>query len=271
MAKNTIIAWATDTLNYYTWNCNKVSEGCKNCYAAAMAARFPANSARLAFDGAPNWRNNAMKELRRLKSGAVVFVNSMSDTYHEKAPVKFAHWIHNLAAYERPDVTFLLLTKRPERALALSPHLIFPPNLWVGTSVESSDYLWRLQYLLQIPAAGHFVSAEPLLGSLTGIDTYLRGYKYFDTQGEPHFIPGLKWVIVGGESGDNRRPFNKDWAREIRDMCIRARVPFMFKQGSHRLSERDKDLDGQEWNESPFVIEKRQPVTTPATVQPQLL
>lgn len=259
--KDTNIAWATDTLNPYTWNCKKVSPGCANCYASALSARFPKNSAGGVFNGVPVWRDNVYKELRALKPGAVVFVNSMSDTYIEGVPVEYVHRIHNWAAYIRPDVTFLLLTKRPERALALSRFLIYPPNLWVGTSVEHPDYLWRLQYLLQIPAAGHFLSAEPLLESLSpGLDTYLRGFKYFDTQGDSHYIPGLKWCIVGAESGDDRRPFNKDWAREIRDLCQKRNVPFMFKQGSHRMSERDKDLDGRQWNESPFHIAKREPV-----------
>lgn len=285
MGKDTNIRWATDTLNFYTWNCNKVSPGCKNCYAEAMSERFPKNSAGGRFEGAPVWRNNAMKELKALKPGAVAFVNSMSDSYHEHAPLKYIHWIHNLAAYTRPDVTFLLLTKRPERALALSPHLIYPPNLWIGTSVESSDYLWRLDYLLQIPAAGHFVSAEPLLTALPGLMRYLKPqshrvirrvpfYAEADEYGADYYYSQPKrrlgWVIVGGESGDNRRPFNKEWAREIRDMCQRNNIPFMFKQGSARRSEQDKDLDGREWSESPFHIPKNEMVQAPVATGGQL-
>jgi protein gp37 len=237
----TIIRWATHSWNPYTWNCNKVSPGCKNCYAATLAERYGKK-----FDGAPQWRGaNAMKELLKFPAGSVLFVNSMSDTYHELVPTAWIHSIHNLAAYVRPDITFLLLTKRPERAYGLRHQLVWPKNLWLGTSVENDEYLWRLAYLTRTPASGRFVSAEPLLGSLKiGFEAYLSR--------------GINWVIVGGESGGNRRDFNKDWAREIRDMCIRTGVPFMYKQGSAFKSEQDKILDGREWSESPFtaIVEK---------------
>lgn len=270
----TNIQWASHTLNYYSWACTKVSPGCKNCYAKTLAERYGRN-----FDAPPQWRGkNAMRELRTMPAGSVVFVNSMSDTYHESAPVEWIHSIHN-AALIRPDVTFLLLTKRPERAYGLSKYLAYPPNLWVGTSVESAEYLWRLEYLLAIPAAGHFVSAEPLLGSLTGDrkaaskrvseglkyylsaeltdNSLLRQYATFK-QGDYEYSYArwrwntLKWVIVGAESGGNRRPFDLDWARELRDMTVGAGVPFMFKQGSAFKSEQERLLDGREWNETPF-------------------
>lgn len=247
----TTIEWASHTWNPYNWACRKVSPGCANCYAEFLAERRNGPGA---FNRAPEWRGaKAMQEIKRMPRGAVVFVNSMSDTYHEQARLAWIHSIHNTAAYVRPDVTFLLLTKRPERALALSRYLAYPPNLWVGTSVEHADYLWRLDYLLRIPAAGHFVSAEPLLGPLPGLRQYVQA--------------GLGWVIVGAESGAKRRPFDKDWARQIRDMCVREGVqqpahdtPFMFKQGSAYMSGQDRLLDGRTWDETPFSPRVHAPV-----------
>jgi protein gp37 len=248
----TTIEWASHTWNPYTWACRKVSPGCANCYAEFLAER---RSGPGAFNRAPEWRGaRAMQEIRRMPRGAVVFVNSMSDTYHEQARVSWIHSIHNIAAYLRPDVTFLLLTKRPERALALARTLTYPPNLWVGTSVENADYLWRLDYLLRIPAAGHFVSAEPLLGPLPGLRQYVQS--------------GLKWVIVGAESGAKRRPFDKAWARDIRDMCGRAGVAYMFKQGGAYASGQDRLLDGRTWDETPFTPRAQAVPAVPMPILP---
>jgi protein gp37 len=254
MSKTTI-EWASHTWNPYTWNCNKVSQGCKNCYAEALATRL-GRYAGTSFLDTPQLRASAYAELKTFKPGSVIFVNSMSDTYHESAKLEWIHSIHNTAA-ANPHLVFLLLTKRPERALALSSYLTYPENLWVGTSVEHADYLWRLDYLLKIPASGHFVSAEPLLGGLPGLPEYLT----------PTIRRrGLKWVIVGAESGANRRAFNLQWAREIRDMCQQANVPFMFKQGSHFKSGQERILDGRTWDETPVFVE---PVKEP--MQPKAI
>lgn len=243
----TNIRWASHTWNPYTWNCNKISPGCKNCYAAQRSEQYGyIHSAGRQFEGDPKLRGkNADKELLKFPPGAVVFVNSHSDTYHEGATPQMIHSIHNAAAYVRPDVTFLLLTKRPERALALAPHLAFPTNLWVGASIENEDYLRRLDDLLQIPAAGHFVSIEPQLSPLPGLKRYLK----------PN-AKALGWVIQGAESGAKRRPFDKAWAREVRDMCVEAETPYMFKQGSAFKSEQDRLLDGRTWDETPFDLVK---------------
>ena len=228
----TKIGWADETLNFFTHRCTPVSEGCKNCYMFTMAKRYGQDPY-----GAPEWRENAMKEYRALKPGEVVFVNSMSDTYHEGAPLEWIQRIHSLAA-QKPAVTFLMLTKRPERALELAPQLQWPANLWIGTSVEMRKYLHRSDTLLQIPAAGHFLSAEPLLESLGDIREYLNA--------------GLDWVILGAESGKNRREFDLVWAREVRDQCDEIGVPFMFKQGSHFKPGQNRLLDGRTWDETPF-------------------
>lgn len=251
----TNISWASHSWNPYSWNCNKVSPGCANCYAEALAHRRGG-----VFAGAPQPREGegVRRELHNLPAGSVVFVNSMSDTYHEGATLAMIHSIHNAAAYVRPDVTFLCLTKRPERALALSPILAWPENLWIGTSVENSDYLWRLSYLLQVPAAGHFVSIEPLLGPLPSLNAWLTDEDYL-TFGHIRLHP-IRWVIVGAESGPNRRIFKQDWARQIRNMCVATHTPFLYKQGSAYAPGSDRLLDGREWNESPFHLEKHESV-----------
>lgn len=250
----TTIEWASHSWNPYSWNCDKVSPGCAHCYAEALARRWGQQ-----FSGAPTTRGqSAWNELRSLPPGAVVFVNSMSDTYHEGASWQMIHSIHNAAAYSRPDVTFLVLTKRPERALGLSPLLAWPPNLWLGASVERNDYLWRLDYLLHTPAAGHFVSAEPLLGRLDLIQPYLYP-QYRIGRGGAIKRPALGWVIAGGESGAGRREFFKGWAAELQIQATAARIPFLFKQGSAYTPGQDRLLGGREWNESPFYLEKHDP------------
>lgn len=231
----TSIEWADKSLNFYTWSCNKVSEGCKNCYMMDRATRFNKPSPH----GTPEWRNNAIKEYNNLKPGEVVFVNSMSDTYHPGVPESWIQRIHNLAA-KRPDVIFLLLTKRPERLLDLSRVLEFPLNLFVGTSVEMNKYLHRIDTLLEVPAHGHFVSIEPLLEPLSlTLDMWQYGLS-------------LDWIIVGAESGKNRRVFDVQWARDIRDWCKKMHVPFMYKQGSALYSGKKRELDGRTWDETPY-------------------
>jgi len=241
MAK-TSIEWASHTFNPYTWNCTQVSPGCKNCYALERSRRYhgkPSNGADFT-TLPPVIRKKAWKELRKFPDGAVIFVNSHSDTYHEGVSIKTIHAAHQVAI-DHPHLTFLMLTKRIERVWYMRHLLAFPDNLWVGTSIESHDYIWRLDYLADIPSAGRFVSAEPLLDNIFFAE-------------HPAFQAGkINWVIAGAESGLNRRQFNEDWARQIRDDCIRYGVPFMFKQGSHRLSGRNRFLDGRTWDETPFA------------------
>ena len=263
MSKNrTNIEWADFTWNLLTWNCTKVSPGCRYCYAASLAAQYGGNNShQRRFEAPPTIRPKAWAEIRspkRIPPGSVVFVNSMADTFHPAVPDQVIHSIFNTALYTRPDVALLILTKRPERAYAMRDTLPWPKNLWLGTSVENSDYLWRLDYLLDTPAAGHFISAEPLLGPLTMLWPY-----FLPTSTASRSV--LDWVIVGGESGPNRRPFDRAWARDIRDMCQAANVPFMFKQGSALWPGRDRDLDGETWTQSPYFQ-----VTLPEDVMGQL-
>jgi protein gp37 len=236
MAK-TNIGWTDNSWNPYDWHCNKVSPGCKYCYAEALNNQYK----RGVFAGAPNWRENAVKELRTFKPGETVFVCTMSDTFHEGVPQA---WIHRIFALARqyPHLIFLLLTKRIERAAYLAPYLDWGPNIWIGTSVENADYLWRLDYLRGITqAAGRFVSFEPLLGSV----------------GKPN-LHNIQWAIVGGESGSKRRPFDKAWAADILRACDTTQ--FFFKQGSGFKPGQDRVLWNNTWSLIPpqFVQWKAQ-------------
>lgn len=234
----TNIEWADKSLNFYNWKCDKVSAGCKNCYMMAFARRMGKNPI-----GTPEWRKTARKEYLALKSGDVVFVNSMSDTYHEKVDRRYIHWIHNYI-WQRPDVTFLLLTKRPHIAYGMRHTLKWSPNLWLGTSIESPEVMYRLAFLVRTPAAGHFVSAEPLLSQLNGIEKYMTG----------HTVKKIDWLIAGAESGDNRRPMNLNWVRHLRNLSLQNNIPFMYKQGSHRFPSKNRVLDDRTWDESPFGV-----------------
>lgn len=232
MAK-TNIGWTDENWNAYTWNCNKVSPGCKHCYAEALAKRYGKT-----FTGAPEWSPNADKRLAAIKPGSTAFVNTMSDTYHEGASLEMIQRIHT-GVVSRPDVLFFLLTKRPERALALANELPWPDNLWMGTSAEDNQRLnERVPRLLEIPARNHFLSAEPLLGPLDNFFWYA-----FD----------LDWVIVGGESGLHRRPMDYNWVRTIRDECSYKSVLFFYKQGNSRYPGEDRILDGVTHDERPYL------------------
>lgn len=218
----TNIEWCTHSLNFIKWYCTRISPGCKNCYMLALAERYPQNAA-----DHPVWRANALKELKKLPPGAEVFVGDMYDVFHERMPLRYLHWHFNLVA-ERPDCTFLFLTKRIERALALAPYLQFAPNVWLGTSVENADYAWRIDYLRRIPVQGKFISFEPLLGYVGDID-----------------LRGIQQAITGGESGAKRRPFYPSFALQVRDLCARDGVTFFHKQGGGQYPGTDRLLDGR--------------------------
>lgn len=234
----TNISWASHSLNYYNWYCTRVSAGCKNCYMFAMREKFNRTDTEL------QWRAAAMKEYHALKAGDVVFVNSMSDSYHEEAPLEWIQEIHNLAE-AKPDVTFLLLTKRISRAVELQHDLNWPNNLWLGTSVENRRTLWRISDLIKTPG-NHFVSMEPLLADLMELDNLDNLRNYYEQ------FKDVRWVIVGGESGIQRRAFDKDWALAIREFCYETGTHFTFKQGSARLPGRDLLLQGELYQTTPF-------------------
>lgn len=251
------IGWTDYSWNPYLWRCQKRSPGCQYCYMMALARRYGQNPAG---PFGTRWPQ-ALAELRAFKPGAAVFVNSMSDTYYERASDADVIRVHETAA-SRSDLTFLVLTKRPERAYHMRHALAWPPNLWLGVSVENADYLWRIDYALATPAAGVFISAEPLLGD---VGTGLRAYVTPDGRPERHGdVPedvyqagrgrAVGWVIAGGESGPKRRPLDRNWVRSIRDTCAGFGVPFFYKQGSAYAPGRDRMLDGRTWSQLPVAF-----------------
>lgn len=255
MAK-TNISWAGEALNFLSWNCNKVSPGCKNCYALAHARKYPQNSAGGEFLGAPRWRVNADADLKAIKAGTTVFVNTHSDTFHDKNPLGMITDMFR-RMNQRPDLIFLVLTKRPQHAVTWSPAIKWTDNIWLGTSVESADYLHRLDALRAVPVSHRFISFEPLLGYIP--QTLLRPA-----------LQNIDWIIVGGESGENFRPFSKQWAVDIQRTAAEFKIPFYFKQGNGIYPEMDRELNGKEYHERPetFIAhEQRYAVTA---TQPSL-
>lgn len=226
------IEWTESTWNP-TVGCTEVSPGCDHCYARRMTQRFPQTYPN-GFD--LTLRRHALELPLRWRAPRVVFVNSMSDLFHADVPE--AYIIEVFSVMERcPQHTFQVLTKRAERLARLAPRLPWPNNLWIGVSVESPDNLWRVEYLRKVNAAVRFVSAEPLLDSLKGID-----------------LTDIHWLIAGGESQPGCRPASLEWFRELRDACRTQRVAFFLKQLGGHPSKRggaDARLDRRLWHEMP--------------------
>lgn len=243
MANGSGIEWTEATWNPTT-GCDRVSPGCDNCYALALAKRLKAmGNPKYQNDGDPRTSGpgfaitehlSTLDIPRRWSSPRVIFVNSMSDLFHARVSTSFIREVFQVID-ETPRHTYQLLTKRPRRAVRLAPELPWPGNLWLGVSIESADQLPRLDDLRRVPAATRFVSAEPLLGSLAGLD-----------------LAGIHWLIAGGESGPNHRPLCSDWIRELRDECIDQDVAFFFKQwGGRTPKSNGRELDGEVWDEMP--------------------
>jgi protein gp37 len=170
------------------------------------------------------------------KKPQTIFVNSMGDLFHEDIPLSFILSVFDLIR-RAPIHTFQLLTKRSDRLAALTTKLDWPPNLWMGVSVENSDYIYRINHLRQTGAHVKFLSLEPLLGPLSGLN-----------------LQGIAWVIVGGESGPHARPIQQDWVINIREQCTRSEVPFFFKQwGGTDKKKNGRLLEGRIWNEFPAL------------------
>jgi protein gp37 len=224
-----------------TWNpvrgCKKVSSGCKHCYAETFAERFrgvPGHPFEQGFD--IRLVPEALDLPRRWRRGRLVFVNSMSDLFQEDVPLEFIQRVFTVMR-DCQQHQFQVLTKRAERLLQLASHIDWPSNVWMGVSVESADYTWRVRLLQRVPAAVRFVSVEPLLGPIDRLP-----------------LRGIHWVIVGGESGHRAREMNPEWARSIRDQCRDTGVAFFFKQwGGIRRKLAGRELDRREWNEMPTL------------------
>ncbi len=245
MATLTSIEWTEATWNPVR-GCSRVSPGCTHCYAERMAHRFSAEGlpyaglTQLSKRGEPRWTGKvlpvpeSLDEPLRWRRPRMVFVNSMSDLFHERLPVSYLRRVFE--TMQRANWhTFQVLTKRTERCLALANELPWPDNVWMGTSVECNDYVDRVDLLRKIPAAVRFLSIEPLIGPVEDLE-----------------LDGIHWVIVGGESGPGARPMNPEWVRDIRRKCVAASVPFFFKQwGGTRKKAAGRVLDGRTWDEMP--------------------
>jgi protein gp37 len=163
-----------------------------------------------------------------------IFVNSMSDLFHERVPVPFIQQVFRTMNAARWH-TFQILTKRAKRLAEIGPSLPWRPNIWQGVSIENMDVAWRADELRKVPAEVRFLSLEPLLGPLDGLE-----------------LRGIQWVIVGGESGPGARSMKKEWVRSLRDRCRQEAVPFFFKQwGGVRKHETGRRLDGRIWSQFP--------------------
>jgi protein gp37 len=224
--------------------------GCTNCYAMRMAARLEAfgqekyagttrkSGGRYKWTGKVVLDYNALTIPHAWRRGRRVFVNSMSDLFHEDVPAEFIQDVFQVMA-STPRHTYQVLTKRADRLLDLAPRLSWPINTWMGVSIESEEYLWRADRLRETAAKVKFLSLEPLLGPL---------------------VPGLNlvsidWTIVGGESGPGARPVDPRWVRKIRDACVDADVAFHFKQwGGPVKSRAGRNLDGRTWDQWPAAL-----------------
>lgn len=235
MSFNSAIEWTESTWNPMT-GCTKVSLGCKNCYAERMAKRLQAM-------GQPNYKNGFRLTLHphmlnlplTWKKPQMIFVNSMSDIFHEDAAEDFIRKIFSVMAKAHWHI-FQVLTKRSDRLLEFADDLKWESNIWMGVTVESVENVNRINHLRQSPAKVKFLSLEPLLGPLPELN-----------------LDGINWVIVGGESGPKARIMRKEWVSDIKDQCERANIPFFFKQwGGTNKKKSGRILDGRAWDEMPL-------------------
>lgn len=224
-----------------TWNplrgCDKVSPGCKHCYAETLAERFrgvPGHPFEQGFD--LRLVPEALDLPLRWRTPKRIFVNSMSDLFHDDVPDDYIARVFDVMCRARHHRAFQVLTKRATRLRAIAPRLPWPANVWIGVSVESDRYTSRIHELASVrQAAVRFLSVEPLLGPILDLP-----------------LDGINWVIVGGESGRGARPMDPAWVCDIRDQCLAVGVPFFFKQwGGVHKSRTGRLLDGRTWDEMP--------------------
>ena len=237
MGTNSHIEWTDATWNPVT-GCDKISPGCKHCYAERLSLRLQAMGNR-------NYRNgfdltlqpHMLEHPLRWKRSKRIFVNSMSDLFHEDVPLEYIQRVFHVMN-EAHWHQYQVLTKRADRLEKLSDQLHWAPQIWMGVSVENQDYLTRITHLRRTQARVKFLSIEPLLGPLDKLD-----------------LRGIDWVIVGGESGPGARPIDPAWVTDIRDQCGRANVAFFFKQwGGVQKKKAGRTLDGRTWDEMPTQL-----------------
>jgi protein gp37 len=234
MALKSQIEWTESTWNPVT-GCTKVSQGCKFCYAERMAERLQAM-------GQANYRHGFRLTLQphmldlplKWKAPQRIFVNSMSDLFHEDVPLEYIQRVFEVMSRARWHL-FQVLTKRASRLAEVAPSLDWPDHVWMGVSVESASHFDRVKDLQRTGAKVRFLSLEPLLGPLPGLT-----------------LGGIDWVIVGGESGPGARPVEEDWILDIRNQCTEAGVAFFFKQwGGRNKKKTGRLLEGRTWDELP--------------------
>ena len=246
MSDRSGIEWTEATWNPTT-GCDRVSAGCDNCYALVLAKRLKAmGAAKYQTDGDPRTsgpgfgltvHRDALDVPRRWRSSRMVFVNSMSDLFHARVPLSFVRDVFQVIA-ETPQHTYQMLTKRSVRLRRVADRLDWPANLWMGVSVEDEGQLARIDDLRTVPSAVRFLSLEPLLGPLSGLE-----------------LDGIGWVIAGGESGPGHRPMDPAWVVDIRDACEAAGVPFFFKQWGGRTPKvGGRLLEGRTWDQMPLPV-----------------
>lgn len=240
MATNSPIEWTQATWNPLT-GCNKISPGCKHCYAERMSRRLKAMGQRNYANGFDLTLQEHMLALPlSWKKPRTIFVNSMSDLFHRDVPTAYIRRVFEVMNQANWHC-FQVLTKRADRLEALSDQLPWADHIWMGVSVESEAYMSRIDHLRRTGARVKFLSLEPLLGPLPGID-----------------LTGIDWVIVGGESGPGARPMAQEWVSDIRDRSVASGVPFFFKQWGGVWKKRTgRQLDGRTWDEMPRRTDER--------------
>jgi protein gp37 len=245
MGDRSSIEWTQATWNPTT-GCDRTSPGCDHCYALTLAKRLKAmGQPKYQQDGDPSTSGpgfgmslhpDTLDVPRAWAAPRLIFVNSMSDLFHLAVPVDYIQQVFAVVA-DTPQHTYQVLTKRSKSLAELGSSLDWPANLWMGVSVESQRYLFRLEHLRRVDAAVRFLSAEPLLGPLPDID-----------------LSGIHWVIAGGESGSDARPMDAGWVVDLRDQCLAANVPFFFKQWGGRTPKAGgRELGGRTYDEMPSL------------------
>ncbi len=246
MADRSGIEWTEATWNPTT-GCDQTSPGCDHCYALTLSRRLKAiGQQKYQNDGDPRTSGpgfaltvhpEALGVPRRWSSPRTIFVNSMSDLFHEDVPTDFIIEVFRVMV-STPQHTYQVLTKRSKRLAKLADDLPWAPNIWMGVSIETSRYAFRSSHLIRVPAAVRFLSVEPMLGPMSGLS-----------------LEGIHWVIAGGESGPGHRPLDPHWVTDLRDQCVEDGVPFFFKQwGGRTPKSGGRILEGRTWDEVPLPV-----------------
>ena len=237
MGTKSTIEWTEATWNPVT-GCTKISPGCTHCYAERLSHRLQAM-------GQPNYARGFQLTLHpkalmlpeKWKTPQTIFVNSMSDLFHKDVPLEYIQSVFDVMNKANQHI-YQILTKRSDRLATLSCLLPWSPQIWMGVSVESEAYTFRIDHLRGTRANIKFLSLEPLLGPLPNLS-----------------LEGIDWVIVGGESGPGARPMRKEWVLEIKNQCQEANVPFFFKQwGGTNKKRSGRILDNRTWDEMPRIL-----------------